>query len=85
MNLYPDKKHKEGLVEVLYATMDGNVYFLDIDDGSYTRDILSLGLPFKGAGAMDPRGIPMMWCGAGTPPGGLWPHRLRQSLYLQPH
>lgn len=64
MNLYPDKKDKD-LTEVLYATMDGKVYFLDIEDGSPTRDVLNLGLPFKGAGAMDPRGIPMMWCGAG--------------------
>ena len=64
MNLYPEKKNQD-LTEVLYATMDGNVYFLDIEDGSPTRDVLHLGLPFKGAGAMDPRGIPLMWCGAG--------------------
>lgn len=65
MNLYANKKAKPDLTEVLYATMDGKVYFLDIEDGLPTRDVLNLGLPFKGAGALDPRGIPMMWCGAG--------------------
>lgn len=65
MNLYDDKKAKDGLVEVIYATMDGNVYFLDLEDGTRTRDELSIGLPFKGAGAIDPRGIPLFFVGAG--------------------
>ena len=33
MNLYPHKKEKKGLVEAIYSTMDGNVYFIDIEDG----------------------------------------------------
>ncbi|HBU12458.1 MAG TPA: pyrrolo-quinoline quinone [Clostridiales bacterium] len=65
MNLYPEKKQKESLVEVIYATMDGNVYFLDLADGTPTRDKLSIGLPFKGAGALDPRGYPILYVGAG--------------------
>ena len=35
MNLYDSKKEKEGLVEVIYATLDGHIYFLDLEDGSY--------------------------------------------------
>jgi hypothetical protein len=27
MNIVPDKKSKEDLVEVIYATLDGNIYF----------------------------------------------------------
>jgi len=65
MNLYDDKKNKDGLIEVIYATMDGKVYFLDMEDGSKTRDELDIGLPFKGAGAIDPRGIPIFFVGAG--------------------
>ncbi len=65
MNMYPEKKAKQGLVEVIYATMAGKVYFLDIDDGTPTRDVLDIGLTFKGAGALDPRGIPMFFVGAG--------------------
>ena len=65
MNLYADKKAKDGLIEVIYATLDGHVYFLDLDDGSYTRDTLDLGMPFKGAGALDPRGYPLLYVGSG--------------------
>ena len=65
MNIYPHKKEKEGLTEAIYSTMDGNVYFIDIEDGQKTRDDLHVGLPFKGAGALDPRGIPMLYLGPG--------------------
>ena len=65
MNMYADKKSKENLVEVIYATLDGNIYFYDLDDGSYTRDPISLGMNFKGAGSLDPRGYPIMYVGSG--------------------
>lgn len=65
MNMKKEKKNKTDLVEVIYATMDGNVYFLDLDDGSETRSKLKIGLPFKGAGSLDPRGIPILYLGAG--------------------
>lgn len=65
MNLYPSKKAKEGLVEVIYATLDGHIYFYDLDDGSYTRDPMDVGMAFKGAGSLDPRGYPIMYVGAG--------------------
>ena len=31
------KGKKMALIEVIYSTMDGNVYFLDIEDGSSPR------------------------------------------------
>lgn len=65
MNLYSSKKDKEGLVEVILATLDGYVYFYDLEDGSYTRDPLFLGMNFKGAGSLDPRGYPIMYVGSG--------------------
>ncbi len=65
MNLYADAKAKKDLVEVIYATMDGNIYFLDAQTGEKTRDPISVGFPFKGAGALDPRGIPLMYVGSG--------------------
>ena len=65
MNLYPAKQTSENLVEVIYATLDGHIYFLDLSDGSYTRDPIDLGMPFKGAGSLDPRGYPLMYVGAG--------------------
>ena len=65
MNLYAEKKAKKDLVEVIYATLDGNIYFYDIDDGSYTRDPMKVGMAFKGAGALDPRGYPLFYVGSG--------------------
>lgn len=66
MNLYDSAKNKKNLVEVIYATMDGHIYFLDLDTGERTRDPINMGrYPFKGAGALDPRGYPLMYLGSG--------------------
>lgn len=65
MNLYADKKSKADLVEVIYATLDGNIYFLDLEDGTPTRDPIYVGMCFKGAGSLDPRGYPLMYAGSG--------------------
>lgn len=73
MNLYTEKKEKDGLVEVIYATLDGYIYFYDLDDGSYTRDPMWVGMNFKGAGALDPRGYPLMYVGSGDYANGLSP------------
>lgn len=73
MNLYPEKKAKSGLVEAIYATLDGHIYFYDLDDGSYTRDPIWIGMNFKGAGTLDPRGYPLMYVGSGLYRGGKAP------------
>ena len=65
MNMYDWAKEKDDLVEVIYACMDGYVYFLDLETGEPTRESLYLGYTFKGAGALDPRGYPIMYVGAG--------------------
>jgi outer membrane protein assembly factor BamB len=65
MNMYDWAKEDDDLVEVIYACMDGYVYFLDLTTGEATRDALYLGYTFKGAGALDPRGYPILYVGAG--------------------
>ena len=65
MNIYDSKKAKDGLVEIIYATLDGHIYFLDLDDGSQTRDPINVGMCFKGAGSLDPRGYPLLYVGSG--------------------
>ena len=65
MNMYDWAKNAEELVEVIYASMDGNIYFLELESGEKTRDTLTLGYTFKGAGALDPRGYPILYVGAG--------------------
>lgn len=66
MNLYEDKKAKTDLVEVIYATMDGNIHFFDLEDGSKTRDPIWMGMNFKGSGSLDPRGYPLLYVGSGA-------------------
>ena len=51
-------------MEAIYSTMDGKVYFLDLEDGSDTRDNIEAGLPFKGAGAVHPS-LPILHLGPG--------------------
>lgn len=65
MNLYDWAKEKENLVEVIYPTEDGNIYFLDLETGQQTRDTLVMRVPFKGTGSIDPRGYPLLYCGSG--------------------
>ena len=65
MNLYPEKANKDGLVEVIVASLDGYVYFFDIEDGSQTRDRLYVGASIKGTPAVDPRGYPLLYLGQG--------------------
>ena len=65
MNMKSWAKEDDSLVEVIYAGMDGHVYFLDMKSGKETREAMNLGYVFKGAGALDPRGYPILYVGAG--------------------
>ena len=63
MNMYSSVP--KDVTEAIYATLDGHIYFINIDDGSYTRDPIDIGMAFKGAGSLDPRGYPLMYVGSG--------------------
>ena len=65
MNMETWAKQQDELTEVVYATMDGHVYFYELETGKATREPLFLGFTFKGAGALDPRGWPILYVGAG--------------------
>ena len=80
MNLYDSKKNKEDLVEVIYATLDGNIHFYDLEDGTKTRDDIFMGMNFKGAGALDPRGYPLLYVGSGIYNGNKAPRMYVVSL-----
>lgn len=64
--MYDWAREKQELVEVIYATLDGHVYFYELTTGEYTRDPLNLGFNYKGAGALDPRGYPILYVGSGV-------------------
>jgi outer membrane protein assembly factor BamB len=69
MNIKPQFKDKD-LVEVIYPTLDGNIYFLDIETGEPTREKINLGFPMKGTGMVDPRGYPILYTGMGINENG---------------
>ena len=62
-NLYETKLEKVGLKEVIIAGLDGMIYFLDLEDGSLTRNSIKLGYPMKGTPSVHPSGYPFMTVG----------------------
>lgn len=67
MNIYEEFKKKETFIEVIQASLDGNIYFLDIYSGKRTREPIKIGNPIKGTPSIDPRGYPLLYVGDGIP------------------
>ena len=65
MNLYEEKKNVTGLREVIFGAQDGKIYFLDLTDGTATRDPISVGYPLKGSVSIDTYGRPLLAVGQG--------------------
>ena len=65
MNMFDWAKSQEQLIEVIYPAMDGYIYFSELETGKDTREKLFIGWTFKGCGAIDPRGFPLLYVGAG--------------------
>lgn len=64
MNVYPQFKNTD-LKEVIYATLDGNIYFCDLETGEWTREPINMGYPTKGSVSVDERGYPILYTGQG--------------------
>ncbi|MGE5472787.1 MAG: PQQ-binding-like beta-propeller repeat protein [Ignavibacteriales bacterium] len=67
MNIYPAKKKKSELKEVLYGALDGKIHFLDLEKGDQTRPAIQTPGPIKGSVSVDPRGYPLLYVGQGIP------------------
>ena len=65
-SMYDWARTQDDLVEAIYPTMDGNIYFLELSTGKATRAPMELGYTFKGTGALDPRGYPILYIGSGV-------------------
>ena len=63
MNMYDNAKQQMGLVEVIVAALDGNIYFFNLQTGDMTRDPIYVGSSLKGTPALDPRGYPLLYVG----------------------
>jgi outer membrane protein assembly factor BamB len=64
MNIYPEFKNKD-LVEIIQTSMNGNIYFLDLETGKSTRPVIKTGFPIKGTPSIDPGGYPILYTGMG--------------------
>ncbi|MFO7612282.1 MAG: serine hydrolase [Clostridia bacterium] len=56
--------------EVIYATLDGNIYFCDLETGEWTRNPIKIGYPTKGSVSIDARGYPLLYTGQGIGENG---------------
>jgi len=65
MNINPQMRNSEGLVEVIQNALDGYIYFFELETGRQTRSPIFLGEPIKAGVTIDPRGYPLMFVGQG--------------------
>ncbi len=63
-------RNKEGFVEVIYASLNGYVYFMDLETGEKTRNPFNVGGPVSGTPSLDPRGYPVLYVGQGLQSSG---------------
>lgn len=68
--LYDEFRTKTGFTEVIIASVDGNIYFMELSTGKKTRDPIKIGSPTKGTPSLDPRGYPVIYVGQGLNPQG---------------
>jgi outer membrane protein assembly factor BamB len=77
-NMLIPKKYKDNaeFTEVIFASLDGRIYFYDFDTGVSTRPPIYLGNPVKGTPSIDPRGLPLLYVGEGVPEKGKQKYRI---------
>ena len=68
--LYDTFREKEDFVEVILCSLDGRIYFMDLETGEKTRDFITFGAPTKGTASLDPRGYPILYVGQGLQSDG---------------
>lgn len=76
MNLHEKFKEKQDFIEVIYGSLDGRVYFLDLHTGEATREPIFIGNPIKGSLSIDSRGYPLLYIGDGVPQNARFGHRI---------
>ena len=81
MNLYPEAKEKEDLVEVIYPGMDGKIHFLDMETGKETREAINVGMTFKGTCSLHPY-YPLLVCGSGDSATGLFGEQVSARVFI---
>ena len=76
------KKNKIQLTEVIFADKSGDIYFVDLDDGEYTRTPMPTIAYTEGTPTLDPRGIPLLFVGQSIQEDGDTEKSHYQYLYV---
>lgn len=63
MNLTEEAAATKALREVIFASLDGHIYFLNLADGTAAREALSPGFTMLGAVTVHPLGYPLLMAG----------------------
>jgi outer membrane protein assembly factor BamB len=69
-SIYESFRNKAGFTEVIICSLDGNIYFEELETGEKTRNPIKIGAPTKGTASLDPRGYPIIYVGQGLNPEG---------------
>ena len=67
MNLTPDALNTTALKEVILPGMDGQIRFLNLADGSVTREAIDVGYPMNSSVTLHPLGYPLLLAGQAYP------------------
>jgi len=70
MNVKEKFRSMPDFTEVIYASLDGYVYFMELTTGEQTRGPIKVGNPIKGSVSVDARGYPLLYVGEGIPENG---------------
>ncbi|MTI71745.1 MAG: pyrrolo-quinoline quinone [Firmicutes bacterium] len=76
MNIKDIFKNKATFTEVIYGSLDGKIYFYDLETGEKSRPSIDIENPIKGSVALDPRGYPLLYVGQGIPEKGKFGYRI---------
>ena len=63
MNLNESSKNMSAMREVIFSAQDGKVYFVNLETGEASRDVISIGFPMRGSVSVDPRHRPLITFG----------------------
>ena len=76
MNIEEEFKSQEGFTEVIYGSLGGKVYFIDLHTGKQSREPIYIKNPIKGSISIDPREYPLLYVGDGINESGKFGYRI---------
>lgn len=76
MNIKEKFKAMQDFTEVIFASLDGKIYFFELQTGEQTREPIDIKNTIKGSAAVDPRGFPLLYVGQGLDESGKIGYRI---------